>query len=102
MQVLLQGWFGLLVSVLTKPQGNEKSKHISWLTTDWSYVIERKKNLTPLHKLNYIVPALITERRKIFLDEFSACEEDCFMFVLVIFADEPPQFDMKEAPYWCI
>lgn len=78
MQALLQCWSGLLVCVLTNPHGDEKSKHISWLTTYWSYVTGRKKisNPTALTKLHSF--CFDHRRKKVILAKLSAFEENCF------------------------
>lgn len=58
-----------------------------------------EENLMPLHKPNYI-SCFDHKRKKVFLANLSAYEENCFRFVLgVIFADQTSEFDTKEAPY---
>lgn len=97
MQALLQCWSGLLVCVPTNPHGDKNSKHISWLTTDWSYVTGRKKISNPIALPKLHSFCFDHRRKKVILAKFSAYEESCFQFVLgITFADEPSELDMKK------
>lgn len=77
MQALLQCWSGLLVRVPTNPRGDEKSKHISWLTTDKLCYREEKKRSNPIaktklhrscfdHRRKFLWPSFLHMRRIVF------------------------------------
>jgi len=58
----------------------------------------RKPNATAQTKRH--ISCFDHRRKKVFLAELSAYEENCFRFIFgVIFADQTSEFDMKEAPY---